>query len=101
MPISIDNGRDGVEGSAPASTVRRSRPLGPCFLLLLVLFGAAAAVATVYVSVQSQRDARNDATDDARFAARTAAGELAKDVATLRATVAGLAANPVIAQTLE
>jgi signal transduction histidine kinase len=83
---------------APAAGREPGWRLGAYFLLLLGLFVAVAGAAAVYVSVQTQRDAKASALTAARFAARAGARALAKDVGTLRATVSSLAANPQLAQ---
>jgi hypothetical protein len=83
------------------SRPHRGWPLGVHFAVLFVLFVALAGAAVVYVSIQTARDARAEAEHDARFSAQTAATQLAGGIATVRATVAGLAANPQIAQVLK
>src|SRR5262245_24433152 len=65
---------------------------------LVVLFILGAGAAALYGRTQAADDAREAATADARFGARLAASETGKGVAQLKATVAGAAANPGIAQ---
>ena len=68
------------------------------FALLVGAVALAAAAATVYVFVQTDRDSRRTAESNARFAARTAAKQLGDGIATLKTTVASLAAAPNIEQ---
>jgi two-component system cell cycle sensor histidine kinase/response regulator CckA len=68
------------------------------FAVLVAVVALAAAAASVYVYVQTDRDSRHAAEDRAQFAASTAAKQLAESIATLKATVAGLAATPNIEQ---
>jgi PAS domain S-box-containing protein len=81
---------------SPGATGLRLRGwrLGSYFLLLVGLFVAAAAAATIFVHVQTERDDRRAAEDDARFAADTAARQLGDQVRLIQATVAQLASNP-------
>src|SRR5579859_1015734 len=65
---------------------------------LVVLFVAAAGAAMVYGGVSAERDAGNSALQDAAFGARLSATEIDADVGSIRQAVAGLAANPEIAQ---
>src|SRR5262245_48396736 len=68
------------------------------FLLVVGAFAVAAAAAAAYVFMQTDRDSRAAARSDARFAATTAARQLGGGVASLKATVAQLAAKPGIEQ---
>jgi PAS domain S-box-containing protein len=78
------------------STRRRRWGLRAYFALLVVAFVAAAAGATAYVFVQTERDGRDGAERDARSAANTAATQLGSAVTALKTTVNGLAATPQI-----
>jgi PAS domain S-box-containing protein len=69
-------------------------------LLFALVVGGACAVA-LYVDREANSNARHEAQEDALFSAKTAAGQLDNHVAVLKATVAGLAANPQIAQVLD
>jgi PAS domain S-box-containing protein len=75
-------------------------PLRVYFALLfsLVLLGAIAGA--FYVDREATRDARSSATRDTLFSATVGAKQLGDHVALLKATPAGLAANPQIAQVL-
>ena len=68
------------------------------FALLVAVMAVAAAAALVYVFVQTDRDSRAAALKDATFSAQAAVRDLGTGVATLRATVASLAATPNIDQ---
>lgn len=98
----IDEGRRSAGSQVRAPTMsdvtHRGWRLTVYFALLVAVVAAAAAAATVYVFVQTDRDSRHAAESNARFAARTSAKQLGDAVATLRATVAGVAATPKIAQ---
>jgi hypothetical protein len=65
---------------------------------LVVLFVVTAGAAMVYGWLRAERDARDNALQDASFGTRLAATEVDGDVGSLRQAVAGLAANPQIAQ---
>ena len=66
------------------------------FALCAAVLLLAAAAAVAYVFVQTDRDSRHVAESDAQYAASTAARQLGSGVATLKATVAQLAATPSI-----
>jgi hypothetical protein len=68
------------------------------FALLLALFATAAAGATVYVFVQSDRDGRAAAKHDATFAAKTVSKQVGDGVALLQETVQNLVSTPGIEQ---
>jgi two-component system cell cycle sensor histidine kinase/response regulator CckA len=87
---------DGLEARAAAP--RRGWRLTLYFAALVAVFAVAATAAGIYVFVQTDRDSRGAAESDARFAADTAARQLGEGVATVKATVAGLAATPNIEQ---
>jgi PAS domain S-box-containing protein len=74
-------------------------PIRAYFLLLVLLFVVAAGAASLYVRDQADRDARRSAQTQAAFAATTASKQLGIYLALLRSSVAGLAANPRIANT--
>ncbi|MFL5877960.1 MAG: ATP-binding protein [Solirubrobacteraceae bacterium] len=82
-------------------TPSRGWRLKTYFALLVALFCVAAAAASIYVFVQTDRDSRKAAERDASFAATTAARQLGEGVSTIRSTVAGLAATPGIDQAAE
>ncbi len=82
---------------APPSSSRGWR-LTVYFALLVALVSVAAAAATVYVFVQTDRDSRSTAKKDARYAADLAAKQLGDGIAIIRSTVATLAATPNIDQ---
>jgi hypothetical protein len=65
---------------------------------LVTLFVLATAGGVFYGRIQAERDALQSAADDASFGARLAATQLATGIATVRASVAQVAANPSIAQ---
>jgi signal transduction histidine kinase/CheY-like chemotaxis protein len=75
-------------------------PFAAYFVLLVLIFVSAIAATVVYVQVQTARDARRQARSDAAFASSAASKHLGEQIATVRATVAGLAANPSIVQAL-
>src|SRR5438270_4091882 len=79
---------------------RRWAQLRIYFAMLAVSFVAAALAAAAYVDVQTGRDARRGAKADAHHAAAVASKQLGDDLALVRATAAGLAANPQIAGVL-
>jgi two-component system, cell cycle sensor histidine kinase and response regulator CckA len=79
---------------------RRHWPIRAYLALLLVVFVAAALVAVVHVKIQTADDARTGATADTSHSAKTAATQLGGFIALLKASVASLAANPQIEQTL-
>jgi PAS domain S-box-containing protein len=85
------------------ATLKRSRswPLQAYFALLVAVFVLAAAAGAAYVIVQSGRDARSGALRSLAFSGSAAAHDLTTGVATLRATVAQLAANPGVADALK
>jgi PAS domain S-box-containing protein len=78
----------------------RAWPIRAYLALLLGLFVVAAAAAVVHVKLQTANDARKAALEETRFSARTAAGQLGNQLSLLKATVAQLAANPQIAQSV-
>jgi len=78
----------------------RAWPLRAYFVALIVVFVVAALSGAVYVAIQTDHDARVSATRDAAFAANTTSHQLGAFVATMRESVAGLAANPQIGATL-
>jgi PAS domain S-box-containing protein len=84
--------------TADIDPARRGWRLTAYFAVLVGVVAFAAAAASVYVFVQTDRDSRRDAENRAQFAASTAAKQLGDGIATLRATVAGLAATPNIEQ---
>jgi len=84
---------------AMLTTLRvRGWSLRAYFLLLVLLFVAAAGGALVYLERESDADAKRTALADARFAARKTAAQLDQDVLLARATTGQLAANPKITQ---
>jgi len=72
----------------------RRLPLQAYFALLVALFFAAAATATVYVHLQTRHDARHDAVAEARFAAAAGARQVGGELTAIRAAVGQLAASP-------
>ena len=70
------------------------------FVLLFALVVAGSIAGAYYVDREASRDARSKARQDGLFSARTAAEQLNNHVALLKATAAGLAANPQIAHIL-
>ena len=70
------------------------------FALLFVLVVSGSLARVAYLDHEAGRDARRNATQDARFSATAAAEQLDNHVALLKATAAGLAANPQIAASL-
>jgi len=70
------------------------------FALLVAVFVAVAAGASVYLFVQGERDGKREAEREAGFAARTAAGQLGDAVGELRASVEQVAGTPGIEQVL-
>jgi PAS domain S-box-containing protein len=85
-------------GADPADARARpdGRRLTVYFVSLVLLMALAAAAASIYVFVQTDRDARSAARRDARFSSERAAKQLGDGIALVRATVAGLAATPGI-----
>ncbi|HZI38343.1 MAG TPA: PAS domain S-box protein, partial [Acidimicrobiia bacterium] len=83
----------GAEGRRP----RRLWPLRAYVVGLVVVFGAAVGIGTVYMRAAAVGDARRDALQDARFGAVLAAREIRDAVDLARATVSNVAANPSIA----
>src|SRR3954452_8555419 len=75
-------------------------PIHAYFIALLLLFVVVAGAGALYVKSQSNRDARRSAQADARFAARKAAKQLDTYFAAIHGSVAGLVANPLIANSL-
>ena len=71
------------------------------FALLFVLVVSGSLARVAYLDHEAGRDARRNATQDARFSATAAAEQLDNHVALLKATAAGLAANPQIAQVFD
>jgi two-component system, cell cycle sensor histidine kinase and response regulator CckA len=71
-------------------------PLRAYFVLLALLVGFAAIGGALYVSRQAEDRARSDVAEEAGFAAETAATQFGAHIAVLKATVAQLAANPLI-----
>ena len=71
------------------------------FVLLFALVVAGSIAGAYYVDSEASRDARSNAQQDALFSAKTAAKQLEDHVALLKATAAGLAANPQIVQVLD
>ena len=71
------------------------------FVLLFALLVAGSIAGALYVDREASRDARTNARQDALFSARTAATQLESHVALLKATAAGLAANPQIAKVFD
>src|SRR4051812_35614066 len=98
-------GADGVVGSVPPAGsggalagLSRGWPLHRYLVGLAVVFVVAAATGVAYGWWSTDRDARAAALEDAGFGARLAAQEVGGDVASLRASVAALAANPSVRQ---
>jgi two-component system, cell cycle sensor histidine kinase and response regulator CckA len=75
-------------------------PIHRYFIALVLLFVVAAGVGALYVKSQSSRDARVSAQADARFAAGKGAKQLDAYFAAIHGSVAGLVANPLIANSL-
>jgi PAS domain S-box-containing protein len=75
-------------------------PIHAYFLVLVALFVLAATAAGLYVRHQSERDARASALAEARYASNAASRQLGAYIVLLKQTVAQLAANPRIAQTI-
>jgi two-component system cell cycle sensor histidine kinase/response regulator CckA len=71
------------------------------FVLLFALVVVGSIASALYVAREASRDARRSAQHDAVFSAKTAAAQLENHVALLKASAAGLAANPQIAQILD
>ena len=67
------------------------------FVLLFALVVAGSIAGAYYVDREASRDARSNARQDALFSAKTAAAQLESHIELLKATTAGLAANPQIA----
>ena len=86
--------RDKLRGLAMAWSLR------VYFALLFALVVGSSVAGALYVNREASRDARSDARHDALFSAKTAAEQLENYVAALKASAAGLAANPQIAQVL-
>ena len=86
--------RDTLRGLAIAWSLR------VYFALLFALVVGSSVAGALFVNREASRDARSDARHDALFSAKTAAGQLENHVAALKASAAGLAANPQIAQVL-
>ena len=86
--------RDTLRGLAIAWSLR------VYFALLFALVVGSSVAGALYVNREASRDARSDARHDALFSAKTAAEQLENHVAALKASAAGLAANPQIAQAL-
>jgi PAS domain S-box-containing protein len=76
----------------------RRWPLRTYFVVLVLVFGSAAAVAALYVDRKTDNHARAEAGQRAAFAAKTAGTQLGNHLSLLRATVAQLAATPGIAK---
>jgi PAS domain S-box-containing protein len=99
LVAAADVPEDDASGAATvASTMRRGWGLTAYFALVVAVVALAAAAASVYVYLQTDRDSRHAAESDARFAATTAAKQFGDDIATLKTTVASLAATPSIEQ---
>jgi hypothetical protein len=75
-------------------------PIHAYFIALVLLFVVVAGAGALYVKSQSSRDARRSAQADASFAARKAAKQLDTYFAAIHGSVAGLVANPLIANSL-
>ena len=86
--------RDALRGLTRAWSLR------VYFALLFALVVGSSVAGALYVNHEASRDARRDARNEANFSARTAADQLENHVAALKASAAGLAANPLIAQAL-
>ena len=75
-------------------------PIHAYFIALVVLFVVVAGAGALYVKSQSSHDARRSAQADARYAAGKAAKQLDTYFAAIHGSVAGLVANPLIANSL-
>jgi signal transduction histidine kinase/ActR/RegA family two-component response regulator len=75
-------------------------PFSYYFAFLIAIFVCSAVASTVYVDLQSNRDARNAAKASASFAADRAAQKLASDITLVKLSVGNLAKNPQIAATV-
>ncbi len=83
-------------------TVRiRELPLRAYFVILVLVFVAAAVAASFYVHRQADQRARADSVESAGFAAKTAATQLGNHITSLKATTAALAALPTIGRALK
>jgi signal transduction histidine kinase len=90
----------GNSRSGEPRTASRGVPFSYYFAFLIAIFVCSAAASTVYVGLQSSRNARAQARSAASFAADRAAKKLGDEVALIRLTEDKLAANPVIGQAI-
>ena len=86
--------RDKLRGLATAWSLR------VYFALLVGVVVGSSVAGAHYVNHEASGDARSDARHDSLFSAKTAAAQLDNHVAALKASAAGLAANPQIAGAL-